>query len=265
MHNLEGFMKLRVSLAVILFYLVGWALPVRAEGTTCASPTMVVPDGRITPSTINNGSVFFYGWRGTPGHSYSVELKSVIEPFNIAPGSVTIYSDSSGTNCSVPLTTQDTSLIDPQVSSGIRRSWIADGTAHWIKVQNTSGNRIDYTFSVADTTMYSPRWSTYLGFHTSWGINNTTNSTCNVTLNIRNTADVAVGGSPVTFPVAAGAIVFRVTGASDLNVGTDQAGKVTLTHDCPPAAIQVDAFMVNDTAVPLVALPVKFDAVREVR
>jgi hypothetical protein len=257
-------MKLRVNLAVIPFCLVVWTLPARAEGTTCGLPTLVVPDGRLTRSSIPAGTTFFYAWFSTPGRSYSAELKSTVAQYPVAPGVVTIY-DESGPICSTPLATRDTSSIEPQVQSGVRRSWTAAGTISWLKVENSSGVAVDYTFSVAETSMFSPRWSTFGGFHTSWGINNTTSSTCNVTLNVRNTANAAVGGSPVTFPVAAGAIVLRDTNAFDLNVAVNQAGRVTLTHDCPPAALQVDAFIVNDTAVPAVVVPVKFDAPREIR
>lgn len=37
--------------------------------------------------------------------------------------------------------------------------------------------------------------------------------------------------------------VTRNTGPSDLNVGNGQAGHATVTHDCPPGAIQVDAYL----------------------
>ena len=254
-------MKLRISLGVILFSLGVSALPARAEGISCGFPTMVVPDGRLTRSSIPGQTTFFLAWYSTPGRSYSAEVKSAVAQFDTAPGIVTIYDS----DCAVPFATRDTRQIDPQVSSGIRRSYTAVGSIQWMKIENPFGYEIDYTFSVAETSMFSPRWSTFGGFHTSWGINNTTNSTCNVTLNIRNTANVAVGGSPVTFPVLGGAIVLRDTNASDLKVPANQAGKVTLTHDCPPGALQVDAFMVNDTAVPVVVVPVKFDAPREVR
>ena len=264
-YNQEGLMKLRVSLAVIPFCLVVWTLPARAEGTTCGNPTIVVPDGRLTRSSIPTGATFFYAWYSTPGLSYSAEVESTVAGFNVAIASMSIYNEA-GADCTVPLPTRDTALIEPQVGSGgFRKSWIAVGGIHWMKIENTSGVAIDYTFSVADTSMFSPRWSTFSGFHTSWGINNTTSATCNVAFNVRNTANVAVGGSPVTFPVAAGALVLRDTNASDLNVPTNQAGKVTLTHDCPPGAIQADAFMVNDTVMPPVVVPVKFDAPREGR
>jgi hypothetical protein len=254
-------MKLRL-IAVILF--IGlWTLPAGAEGTTCGFPTMIVADGRITRSSIPAATTFFFAWENLSGRSYSVEVKSAVAAYNIAPGTVTIYNQATGNNCTVPLVTKDTGAFDPQVSAGERRSLKAVSTIHWVKVENAGGTPIDYTISVSETTMFSPRWSTFGGFYTSWGINNTTSGTCSVTLDVRNQANAAVGGSPVTFNVNAGAIVFRDTRASDLNVAANQAGKVTLTHDCPPGAIQVDAFLVNDSAVPFVIVPNKFDAVRE--
>jgi hypothetical protein len=255
-------MKLR-WIAVILFIGV-WTLPAAAEGTTCGQPTMIVADGRITRSSIPAATTFYFAWYNTIGRSFSVEVKSAVAAYNTAPGTVTMYNDLTGANCTVPLVTRDTTSLDPFVNSGVRRSFKAVDNLHWVKVENAGGTPIDYTISVSETTMFSPRWSTFGGFYTSWGINNTTSGVCSVTLDVRNQANAAVGGSPVTFNVNAGAIVFRDTRASDLNVAANQAGKVTLQHDCPPGAIQVDAYLVNDSAVPFVIVPNKFDAVREV-
>lgn len=63
--------------------------------------------------------------------------------------------------------------------------------------------------------------------------------------------------------MAAGAIVFRDTRATDLNVAASQTGKVILTRDCPPGAIQADGFMTNEGGTVFVTIPVKFEPVRE--
>src|SRR5678815_4151741 len=86
------------------------------------------------------------------GRSFSVEVKSAVAAYNTSPGTVTIYNDATGANCTVPLVTRDTGGLDPTVDSGERRSLKAVSTLHWVKVENAGGTPICllYTSDAAD-------------------------------------------------------------------------------------------------------------------
>src|SRR4030095_13265187 len=147
--------KLRLFVVILLIGL--WTLPAAAEGTTCGQPTMIVADGRITRSSIPAATTFYFAWFNSIGRSFSVEVKSAVAAYNTSPGTVTMYNDATGANCTVPLVTRDTGALDPTVDSGERRSLKAVSTLHWVKVENAGGTPIDYTISVSETTMFSPR------------------------------------------------------------------------------------------------------------
>ena len=88
-------MKARISVITLVGLVALLGLPVLAgagEGTACGSDTVLVADGRIVESTIPNGSTFWYLIQTTVGRSYSVEIKSKVDPFGTTPGTATFFN-----------------------------------------------------------------------------------------------------------------------------------------------------------------------------
>lgn len=116
-----------------------------------------------------------------------------------------------------------------------------------------------YTIQLFDTTLVNPLWSTFNIFETFYRIQNVSNITVNVTLQLIN--DPSFGGAVVasdTFSLAAGTTApTRNTGPTDLNLADNQAGQAIISHDGPPGAIQVDGFLRGVSGGILVVLPIK--------
>jgi hypothetical protein len=57
--------------------------------------------------------------------------------------------------------------------------------------------------------------------------------------------------------------VLRSTGPADLHVASNRSGHATITHDCPPGAIQVEAYAANASGNR--TLPLKVTLARQQR
>lgn len=240
---------------VLLLPAIGYA-----EGTTCGFETVIVPDGRIVESTIPGNTTFWFLFDVEDGQSYSIQVKNKIAQWGVFPGTMTVFSGTDSCSGTSTLTTRDTNNITPRVPNTSRReSFIAVSTRHRMELVNSSGSAIEYTFSVAETTLYSPRWSTFAGFFTSYGFQNTTNATINGTLTLVNGAGTTVA----TFNVAISAGLVAFTDTIQLGVGANDAGSATFTHDGPPGAVVADAFIQNFNTSPPVIQPVRFEAPRQ--
>jgi len=260
---MKTFVSYVFSLSVLLLTL---ALLASAESTSCDFNTVIVPDGRIRYSTIPASTTYYLSFYSTSGHSYSIELTPDLESYGNLP--VAIQVQDVNTLCALPTTLplNDTKTIDPVLDAndnfgtGFRQTLtvtnkIGNGFIS-IVVQNTDTNPHTYSFSVTDTTMYSPRWSTWSGFYTSYGLTNTTNGAIAVNLKFVTTS----GSTAATFSstIAAGQNVFVDTRV--LSVGANQAGQAILMHNGPPGAILADGFIQNPNTGTI--QPVKFDTVR---
>lgn len=149
---------------------------------------------------------------------------------------------------------------------------LSEGAAQWAFINNAdreiffrfsngTGTGGSFRVRLVETTMFSPRWSTFGGFFTSWGFHNTTNATIMGTLRVINSAGTEVAN--VTFDIPPGQVVFRDTRATNLNLAANQAGNAIFTHNGPPGAIQADAFFLNADAT--VVVPGKFETARQQR
>lgn len=116
----------------------------------------------------------------------------------------------------------------------------------------------EYTIQVFDTTLLSPRWSTFGGFFTSWGFQNNTDRIITGTLTVITNAGTTVATASVTIP--AGQVVFRDTRPTDLNVAAQQAGNVIFSHNGLEGELSADGFMLTVAAD--VVVPVKFQTPR---
>jgi hypothetical protein len=232
---------------------------VRAEGTTCGTATAITPDGRITASTLPTATTFFFVVQTRMGNSYCVEFKNTSGAAPDVPGTVT----ASTTNlCNAFAGTRDTSAIDPVDTFNTNRlCWTATATDHRFSVARGGGATISYTFSAADTTMFSPAWSTNGSYATYYSFFNTTNSSITGTLTLTTSAGGAAGTT--TLVVLPGQTAATNTVA--LGTPANQAGTAKFTHNGPPGAILVESDIANFALSTPYIQPVKFTATRDVR
>ena len=235
-------MRSRLTLVVVgsLLFLPSLA---GAEGTACGSETVIVPDGRITTSTIPVGVTFFYKITSRVGSAYSAEFHNVLGPAVQTPGTLTVYSD---TGCSVTVTPTNTAAVDPGDVNGARVSFTSTTPQTIFTLNNGSGGPLTYSFTVSDTTMFSPAWSTNGTYDTFYSLHNTTNATCTGTLTLRDTGGAVVTTAAIT--VASGA----TTATNTVALGTvrNTTGTARLTHNCPPGGILAEAAIANFTISP---------------
>ncbi len=144
-------MKGGLGFAAILGAMLGPAIA-RAEGTSCTDPTIIVPDGRITASTIPPGQTFYFKVSSRVGSSYSAEFHNTLGPGSQTPGTLIVYSDA---GCTVSITPASTSSVDPGDDNGVRVAFTATTAQSRFALDNTAGSPITYSFSVSDTTMFS--------------------------------------------------------------------------------------------------------------
>ena len=136
-------------------------------------------------------------------------------------------------------------------------------------MSDTTGERKPAFFSVSDTSLFGPQWTTFGGYITSWSFLNTTNGTIHGTLVLTDyTTGVVIASSAVNSANAAGVAdngilpgktAFLYTFSQGINIAANKAGNATLVHDGPPGAVVVGSFTQSPGGV---LLPVKFEAVR---
>lgn len=229
-----------------------------AEGTTCGLETVLVPDGRFVRSTIPASTTFWFLSDLEPGHSYSIEIKSETAQWGTLPGTATFFAPADSCSLTSSLTTSNTTSIDPIVpTTATRVSFIAPTTGHYrIRLVNSSGSAIDYSIMVTDTTLFSPRWSSFSGFITQYGALNTSSSSISCTLSVIDSA----GGSPapLTFSIPANTQVLKVVGThGDVVVPANHSGFANLACIGPPGSVGADGYFINGTAT--VIVPAKFE------
>ncbi len=241
-------MRARISMISLVAIVALLGLPALAragEGTNCFTETVLAADGRIVESTIPNGSTFWYLIQTTVGRSYSVEIKSKVDPINTMPGNATFFNGTDGCGGVSTLTTRDIRMLDPQVpANGTRRSFTAvdpaDSGRHRIRLVATAGTPVAYTISVSDTTMFSPGWSTF-GVSTFWSFYNTTNATINGTLTLLDSTGAQIAAVGLGIPTGQAAFPSTITMA----IGANMSGTARFTHDGPPGAILAEAAITN--------------------
>jgi len=229
-----------------------------AEGTSCASPTVIVPDGRLTTSTIPNAATYVFMIQSRPGNSYSVEFHNVLGPAVQTPGTLSVFSDAA---CGVTVTTTNAAGSDPGDVNGERRTFIATTTATRFLLTNNSGGSLTYSFTVSDTTMYSPAWSTHGTYNTYYSFMNTTGAPVTGTIALFTTTGTSVG-TPVSITVNPNstAAVNTVSFGATRNA----SGTARFTHNGPPGAILAEAAIANFSITPTPYVQVvKFTTARE--
>jgi hypothetical protein len=115
--------------------------------------------------------------------------------------------------------------------------------------------------SLAETTLFSPAWSTSGTFDTYYSFRNTTGGALNGTLTLLDGTGATLAAAPVTVP--AGGTVSANTAA--LGITRDRVGTARFTHDGPPGAFLAEAAIARFSTSPPYVQPVKFVSVREAR
>jgi uncharacterized repeat protein (TIGR01451 family) len=227
----------------------------------CNGETVVVADGRLGSGVIGAGATVWYGSHLKIGDSYSWEFKNLTG--TTPPGTATFFAGDDGCSLTSTLTPRDTTTLDPGAPTTARRvSFVAAGTETFFRARLVnSGSSIPYSFSVTDTTLYSPAWSTNGAFNTFYSFQNTTGAALTGTLTLLDTAGVVLSSFPV--PVPAGQT--SSTNTSSLSVARNRTGTARFVHDGPPGAVTAEAAIANFSITPSYIQPVKFQATREAR
>jgi len=254
---LRGIRPLSMAFALLPFLLLPRSA--RAEGTTCANPTVLVPDGRIASGTIANGVSYFFLISTRVGNSYSVEFMNPAGAAVQAPGTVQAFSNLA---CGTALTANDTTTNDPKMTNnGVRVSFTATTTNTIVQLTNNTGSSVGYTYSASDTTMFSPAWSSGGTYQTYYSFYNTTSAVVHGTITLTTTAGAAAGTTVLTIQPGRTAATNTVALATPRNL----TGTAIFTHDGPPGAVLVESDIANfNFATPYIQ-PVKFQSVREIR
>jgi hypothetical protein len=271
--NQETRMKLRLIVLAALFVLPGQMF----AGTSCATPTVVPADGRIVDfDFVAQSGDNFYQFDVTQGHSYSIEVRQDYDDKQAVNDLQTELFAVGNATCAGALTpnaaagsaVRDTVGVDPVLpANSFRVSTVAGSTGTMrVKVHNNNGSTGRYiSVVVADTTQFSPLYTTFGGFNTFYRLFNTSGQPVSATLKLFNPAGAQIGSTTVT--VAANAstptIFTGPNGGGNIGLGVagDNAGPATLTHDGPPGAILVDGFSgifgATTSTIPIVFRPVR--------
>ena len=260
-------MKAKPILASVTVMVVALLVPL-AAGAQCFF-VGTVADGRVLgPYGLNSASDdITLTWDTEANRSYSVEVITQRGPSGGGALSPTITIDD--TFCPVAdivsagVTIRNTTNISSAITTGgARRSVVITSPAPSfleMRVSNSDVSTSSAVVKVSETTQFHPGWSTGGGFETFYSIQNTTNSTCTVTLKLFNLAGAEV--ATTTQAIAAAALL--ATNTQTLGVANGLAGTGRLTHDCPPGGIFVDAAIANFGTSPAAIIPAKFAPVRE--
>jgi uncharacterized repeat protein (TIGR01451 family) len=234
-----------------------------SDAVICPGEAVIVADGRLTTGVIAPSTTLTFGSQLKIGDSYSVEFKNLTGT-GTPPGTATVFAGDDGCSPASPLTTRDTTAIDPGAATTSRRvSFTATGTQPFFRVTLTSspGAPIPFSFAVADTTLFSPAWSTNGTFDTFYSFLNTTGAPLNGTLTLLDTAGAVLS----TFGLAIPPGQTASTNTSVLVVARGRTGTARFVHDGPPGAVVAEAAIANFSISPAYVQPVKFQAVRDAR
>jgi hypothetical protein len=225
---------------------------------------VVVPDGRLTTSTIAAGATAWFAASVNIGNWYSLEFKNT-SGTSTPPGTLTLFRGDDGCRLMTSAAPADTSGIDPAGAGGITRvSFGASGTQTFFRARlvNSSPSSIPFSFGWSDTTMYSPAWSTNGSFDTFYSFQNTTGTSRVGTLTL---LDATGGVVSVIFPVTIPAGQTASLNTASLGVPRNRTGTARFTHNGPPGAVAAEAAIANFSISPAYVQPVKFQAAREAR
>ena len=273
---------MRNGLAVVLSMCVfaSAAAVARADNSVCQNANLLVPDGSAQTGDIAAGAPAPSKWFrfvAKADRSYAIMLENLTSPDQQAAIGVFGIFDACGApaltdiNDSSNFYEPDTyDLTEPGVGSvNIALKSPGNVTLFFpVFGHILTSNAAQFRVRVQETTQFNPLWSTAGGFETVYRLYNTTTTLhrgCSVTLDLRKDDNNPAAGasSSVSFMLTANHTVTRRTGAGDMGLVAGQTGHAIVTHDCPPGAIQVDAYM--SALGGLRMLPLKVTTARQQR
>ena len=259
---------IKIGIGLLVCVLMIWVSPANVQAQ-CANYRDVAllsqPVGTYSFDNVPASTMQTYGVPVIKGHSYTF---TVIE-YGSGLGTgldFTLASAWADSNCATTLTTTSASAVDPPLTAnnptgtnGSRVSFIAPstGTAMFTLLNTDTANTNAIYLAAADTTMISPRWSTWSGFYTSYGLTNTTGSTVSGTLTFIN-GDGTVAATK-TVMIAPNTNVFVDT--TGLPIAANKAGMAIFAHSGTAGSILADGFIANFSLTVPVIQPVKFEMV----
>ncbi len=270
-------MKNAAMIAVSACLVVSMAGVAGADNDTCVNANLLVPDGGAQTGDIAAApasGLRYFRFVAKANRSYAIMLENLSSPDQQAEIAVAAVTDSCA---GAPLPINDAADFFEPVSydsaAGVGAARVAlksPGNATLFFAVNghiNAAGASQFRVRVVETTLFSSLWSTAGGFQTVYRVYNTTTNggACSVTLDLRrdNDTPAAGGSSSVTLTLGANRSITRETGPGDMALAGGQTGHATLTHDCPPGAIQVDAYMTGLGGLRL--LPVHFAPARQQR
>jgi hypothetical protein len=222
----------------------------RSAATTCANAPVLSSDGTVTSQDfLLLASTNYYTLNATAGHSYSVDVWDPLDPtYGVSPAISVLASD-----CSTTVSVTDVTSVDPDLSGGFsaRVSWIqaANATVHIALANPDQDNNYTYYLRVTDTTLFNPRWTTYSGFSTQWGLTNTTGSDLVGNFTVVN-LDGTVLKTVTNAAVKTGVTTFFYS--SSLGLPAEHVDSAVFAYIGPPGALAADAYYLNGNATVVV-------------
>jgi hypothetical protein len=250
------------------------AVGAAADNTVCANAPLLVPDGSTQTGDIGAApapATRWFRFVAKAGRSYAIMLENLTPPDQQAEIAVMEILDACG---GVPVPISDVADSVEPVSydsvAGVgaaRVALLSPGNVTLFFAVNghiNTANASQFRVRVEETTLFNPLWTTG-GMQTFYQIYNTTTHACSVRLDLRTNSNGPAPGGPgaVTFTLAGNRSLTRHTGFSDLHVAPDRTGHASIAHDCPPGAIQVDAYASNGSGNR--TLPLKVTPARQPR
>jgi len=230
-----------------------------AESAECTTPVLILPDGRLTQSSIPQAATYWYGIYAQANHSYSVEFVPQADNFfnSYRPqfGSITMFSPTDSLQAckgNSTVTVSPTSGYFPVINrssngAGRRASFTASVSGlHLISVTNVGGSGV-YSFRAVDTTLFNMRWNTLAGSDVQWVIFNISDMGITGYISVIDTSGQLVASVPISLP--AGGRVSRSSAVYDLNLQLNLTGSALFSYNGPPGAIMAEAFMISPTAI----------------
>ncbi len=221
--------------------------------TTCGADPVLPSDGTVNlEDFIFNATTAYYNLNVKGGHSYSIEVWDPVDPTAAVAPTLQLLQ----ANCSTQIPSTDVTTVDPDLSGGFaaRISWIQASSAsiHIALANPDQTNGYTFVIRVTDTTLFNPRWSTYSGYSTSWGLTNTTPTDLNGTMTVYDSTGSILATKQATLK-AAEPNFLDTTG---INVPPGHAGYATFAYVGPAGAIVGDGFMIAPSGNPII--PVLF-------
>src|ERR1035441_1466196 len=241
---------------------------IRADSTDCATPVLMIADGRITQSSFSQGATYWYAIQAQAGHSYSVEFEP---PADNYPNATRVQFTTLGLfgptdplqacrGTSSVAVTQNSGyapvILKNGYGAGRRVSFTAQSAGlHLISATNQGGAG-NYTFRSVDTTMVNVLWSTCGGFDNEWMFQNISDMPITGVLTVYDFSNHALTAAQTSIPPGAG--VVRYSHNFEINLPRNSAGYAIFSHNGPPNSIVAISYMVNGALT--VIAPARFES-----